>query len=96
MAVRTASSAAGVVADDTGEPVPNARITVPSVPNALIVRSDRDGRFEILVPAGGFRIAISKSGYVRREVARPAFAFDNVAPGDYIIRANRGRSGEAV
>lgn len=61
-----------VRADDTGEPVPDARVTVLSIPNAPIVRSDRDGRFEVLVPAGALRIAISKSGYVRREVSRAA------------------------
>lgn len=60
-----------IFADDTGEAVQNARITVPSVPNAPIVRSDRDGRFELVVPASGTRIAVSKSGYVRREVPRP-------------------------
>src|SRR5687767_10276998 len=43
-----------VVSDNTGEPLPNVRITVTAVESgAPIVLTDADGRFSLLVPGGG-------------------------------------------
>jgi len=54
-----------VVADDTGDVVPNARVTVAGTPPRTIL-ADADGRFALDV-AGSVRLTVGKSGYARRE-----------------------------
>src|SRR5262249_21733830 len=64
-----------IVADDTGEPLANARVTAPSVAlGSPVALSDDDGKFTLSVGADAQRIVASKSGYGRREVARAAGA----------------------
>jgi hypothetical protein len=59
-----------VVADATGDPIPNARIAVtPPVPGAPVVLSDGNGRFSISIPAGQAKVVASKSGYAKSEMA---------------------------
>src|SRR5882672_11222049 len=62
-----------VVADDTGDPIANARVSLiaPST-NSLetpVVLSDGDGRFTLPAAAGRHGVVASKSGYARREAA---------------------------
>ena len=57
-----------MVADSTGEPLPNVRITVMAdTSGAPVVLTDAEGRFTILAPAGRGIVA-SKSGYARTEL----------------------------
>jgi protocatechuate 3,4-dioxygenase beta subunit len=57
-----------VVADDTGEPLPNVRITLgPAVPNAPLVHSDSDGRFEVPASGPAVRVVANKAGYAGAE-----------------------------
>jgi protocatechuate 3,4-dioxygenase beta subunit len=67
-----------VVADDTGEPIANARVAAPSAnPNAIgtpVALTDDDGRFTLAVPADATRIVAIKSGFGRREIARANIA----------------------
>jgi protocatechuate 3,4-dioxygenase beta subunit len=62
----------GIVADDTGQPLPNARVVVKGTP--VSTRADLDGRFTIQAP-GTPTLVISKPGYLRMEIpARQADA----------------------
>jgi protocatechuate 3,4-dioxygenase beta subunit len=76
-----------VVSDSTGDPIPNARVTLTGAPQAVpVVLTDRDGRFTVTVAAqtGRYGISASKTGYARRD-ATPA------VPGQAVeIRLNRG------
>jgi protocatechuate 3,4-dioxygenase beta subunit len=74
-----------VVADETGEPVPNARVSVtPGGLEAQVVLADRDGQFTLAAPAGPYRVAASKSGYALAEAPPPA-------PGTRVeLRLHRG------
>jgi len=57
-----------VIADDTGEPVANARVAAPlAAVGSPVVLTDDDGRFTLTIPAGATRIAASKTGYGRSE-----------------------------
>lgn len=58
-----------VVADDTGDPLPNARVsfTPPSI-GTPVVLSDDEGRFTLTAAPGRHAVVASKSGYARREV----------------------------
>src|SRR5438132_12737438 len=57
-----------VIADDTGDPLHNARVSLsPSAQGTPVVLSDADGRFTITVPAGRYNVVASKTGYGRRE-----------------------------
>jgi hypothetical protein len=59
-----------VIADDGGEPIRNARVTVtPSIPNAPVVRSDGDGHFAFAVAGGSVRVIADRTGYARGEAA---------------------------
>ena len=59
-----------VVAESTGDPIANARVTVPSdALGAPVVLTDSDGRFSLSAPAGPFRVVVTKSGYGRAEIA---------------------------
>src|SRR5438552_4408426 len=57
-----------VIADDTGDPLHNARVSLsPSAQGTPVVLSDSDGRFTLTVPAGRYSVVASKTGYGRRE-----------------------------
>jgi len=61
-----------VIADSTGDPIPNARVTVTGTQQtAPVVLTDRDGRFSVAAPAGRFNVTASKTGYARRESTPP-------------------------
>src|SRR5439155_4983094 len=58
-----------VVADETGDPIPNARVTRATVaPGSPVVLTDRDGRFAFAAPPGRHSVVASKSGRGRSEV----------------------------
>ena len=64
-----------VVADDTGEPIANVRVAAPAGDmGSPVTLTDEDGRFTLTVAAGSLRIVASKTGYGRRDAARPASA----------------------
>jgi hypothetical protein len=64
-----------VVADDTGDPIPNARVSLAtSTPGTPVVLADADGRFMLPVPAGRATVVASKATYARGEVTPPAGA----------------------
>src|SRR5262245_63474552 len=59
-----------VVIDATGDPLPNARVTLRS--NTLgtpVVLTDADGRFSLTASQERATLAVSKSGYAPIEVA---------------------------
>src|SRR5260221_8715797 len=59
-----------VIADDTGDPLHNARVSLsPAAQGTPFVLADADGRFTIAAPAGRYSVVASKTGYARREVA---------------------------
>jgi protocatechuate 3,4-dioxygenase beta subunit len=63
-----------VIAEGTGDAVPNVRVTLATAPNAVgapIVLTDADGRFALKVPAGRHTLAVAKTGYARRELPVP-------------------------
>jgi hypothetical protein len=58
-----------VVADDTGDPIANARVAItPPVPVASAVLADADGRFTLTLPPDRSSVAADKSGYSPREI----------------------------
>src|SRR5437016_4560003 len=59
-----------VVADDTGAPLPNARVALGSAAiGTPVVVTDSEGRFTFRSnTTGRFAIAASKTGYARREI----------------------------
>jgi hypothetical protein len=62
-----------VVADESGDPIANARVAmVSNVPGARVVLTDGGGQFALTAPSGAFRLVVSKTGYARQEVTRPA------------------------
>jgi protocatechuate 3,4-dioxygenase beta subunit len=64
-----------VVADETGEPVRNARVGVTPVASGPSVSiTDGDGRFTFAVLSGNVTISASKTGYAKTDVTRPAGA----------------------
>jgi protocatechuate 3,4-dioxygenase beta subunit len=72
-----------VVADETGDPIANAQITLtPAGLGTSVVMTDGNGSFGIMVPATASGVAAMKSGYARREVAASA--------GPVQIRLRRG------
>src|SRR5258706_45462 len=57
-----------VVADDTGDPIVNARVTlVITGPGAPVVLTDHEGRFTLTAPSTRVTIAANKSGYSRHD-----------------------------
>src|SRR3954468_23792537 len=59
-----------VVADETGDPLPNARVTLsPATPGAPVVLTDRDGRFVLTTTAARVTVTASKSSYSHHELS---------------------------
>lgn len=67
-----------VVAAESGDPVPNARVTVnPAAPDASAALTDNFGRFTLDLPPDVRTVAISKTGYIRATAdATPAAAVE--------------------
>lgn len=61
-----------VLADETGDPVPNARVLLTSPASGPSVLTDRDGRFTLATPSGPVTVAATKTGYSRREAMAAA------------------------
>jgi hypothetical protein len=58
-----------VLADQTGDAIANARVTlVPSGQGTPVVLTDREGRFSLTAPLTRAAVTASKTGYSRREV----------------------------
>jgi len=57
-----------VVADDTGDPVLNAKIGFTTAVQARSTLSGSEGRFAVDLPAGVSRVTVTKAGYARRDV----------------------------
>ncbi len=57
-----------VIADVTGDPIPNARVTLAPEPRTPpVVLTDVEGHFSLTAPAGRYRVVAGKTGYARRE-----------------------------
>jgi len=57
-----------VVADETGDPIANARVSVSATgPGAPVVLTDREGRFTLTAPPSRVTVVANKSGYGRHE-----------------------------
>jgi protocatechuate 3,4-dioxygenase beta subunit len=70
---QTVAISGRVVADDTGDPLPNARVTLtPASAGTRVVLSDAEGRFTLSASAGRHTVVASKSGYARRELTMNA------------------------
>ena len=57
-----------VVADDTGEPILNAKVGFTTAAQARSTLTGAEGRFAVDLPAGVSRVTVSKAGYARRDV----------------------------
>jgi len=59
-----------VLADDTGNPIANARVILTSPSQTAAILTDRDGRFVLALSSSPARVTVaaSKTGYGRREV----------------------------
>ena len=58
-----------VVADDSGDPIPNAKVDFSTTTTARATLTDGEGRFAIDTAPGVSRLAVTKAGYARRDVA---------------------------
>src|SRR5687767_4066168 len=63
-----------IVADDTGEPVRNARVVLntPALDNRRVVLSDEEGAFSLPAPPGRHSISATKTRFARRDVTAAA------------------------
>jgi protocatechuate 3,4-dioxygenase beta subunit len=60
-----------VVADDTGDPIPNVKVGFTTAAASRAALTDRDGRFALTVPPGVVRLTVAKTAYARREITLP-------------------------
>jgi hypothetical protein len=58
-----------VVADDSGQPLRNARVALESDAGVDAVLADAEGRFAITAPSGSHELTASKSGYATSSAA---------------------------
>src|SRR5262245_29421312 len=64
-----------VVADDTGDPIANARVAAPAgAIGTPVVLTDDEGRFALTVSSELANVVVSKPGFGRREIARAALS----------------------
>jgi protocatechuate 3,4-dioxygenase beta subunit len=62
-----------VVADETGDPIANARVSVSATgPGAPVVLTDRQGRFTLTAPPSRVTVVANKTGYGRHEATLAA------------------------
>src|SRR5436190_9841192 len=57
-----------VVADDSGDPIPNAKVSFTTAAASRATLTDASGRFALSVPPGVLRLTVAKAGYARGEV----------------------------
>jgi len=57
-----------VVADDTGDPIPNAKVSFTTAAASRATLTDASGRFTLSVPPGVLRLTVVKAGYARGEI----------------------------
>src|SRR5882672_2235300 len=70
---QTRSFSGRVVADETGDPIANARVSLSAPgPGTPVVLTDREGRFTLTAPPARVTVVANKSGYGRREAILPA------------------------
>jgi protocatechuate 3,4-dioxygenase beta subunit len=82
-----------VVAAETGDPVPNVRVTVSQQGTGMpVVLTDRDGHFRLSVPTGLTRIVARKTGFAPES----AMATMNGVPSDIRLRRAASISGRIV
>jgi hypothetical protein len=82
---QSSSMSGRVVADATGDAIPNARVTLSTAAlGTPVVLTDANGRFAFTAPSGRQSVVASKSGYARSE-ATPAIAGQPIE-----IRLRRG------
>ena len=59
-----------VVTDESGDPLPNARVTIVAAGSSgNVTLTDRDGRFTLAAPPGRVTLSASKSSYSRAETS---------------------------
>jgi protocatechuate 3,4-dioxygenase beta subunit len=87
---QTLTIAGRVVADDTGTPLPHARVIIYNDATPLpSVFSDAEGRFSSSVPSNGrYRLAATKAGFVLTNVAR----LNTAGPAGVEVRMPRSAS----
>ena len=74
-----------VVADDTGDPLSNARVTVTPPPaGGAVVLTDREGRFSLPARSPTVKLTVSKTGYGPRDSGEIS------AASPVVIRLERG------
>ncbi|HXI32004.1 MAG TPA: carboxypeptidase-like regulatory domain-containing protein [Vicinamibacterales bacterium] len=74
-----------VVADDSGQPLRNARVAVQSDVDATAVLTDAEGGFAIAAPAGRRELIVSKTGYASGTTATSDGVEVRLARGGAII-----------
>ena len=57
-----------VLADDTGDPIPNAKVGFTTAAAGRATLTDASGRFAVSVPPGVLRLTVVKAGYARGEI----------------------------
>jgi len=57
-----------VLADDTGDPIPNAKVSFTTAAASRATLTDASGRFAVSVPPGVPRLTVGKAGYARGEI----------------------------
>lgn len=77
------SVAGRVVHKATGDPVPGAKLTLGALLEERTVftaETDQSGRFEFaLVPAGLYRLSVTKDGFIPRQYRAPGLMFSGIA-----------------
>src|SRR5437867_7310189 len=65
---QTVTISGRVVADETGDPLPNARVSITSATlGTRVVLADGDGHFALTVPPDRYTVVAAKTGYVTGE-----------------------------
>ena len=73
-----------VVADDTGDPILNAKVGFTTAAQARSTLTGSEGRFAVDLPAGVSRVTVTKAGYARRDVT--------LAPGSAVTEVRLART----
>ena len=83
-----------VVADDSGDAIPNARVALnlPDSQERVVVLSDREGRFSLPAPEGRHNIVATKTRFARGQVTTVAGA----APVEIRLRRGAAISGRII
>jgi protocatechuate 3,4-dioxygenase beta subunit len=94
MSARSSFTVTGrVVADDSGEPVPNARVTTnPTTNSDAVVLAGSDGRFVLTAATAPARLEVSKTGFATETV--PAGMLASI--GDIHLRRAASVAGRIV